>query len=410
MFPPQQKQRRVPPFIFQTDISDAGMQIQGPLGTEVTYPSPVSVELTGLTFTADTTSQSDSDPGNGKFRWNNATQSSATKLYFDNLTADGVDVSTFWADLGPTGKGFLYLQQADDSSRWQQWIWSAVTDGTGYRKLDVTLEAISTNPIQDGKIVYTMFTGMPDASDTMSGIVNITTQKFKGNKTFVDTTQFGDTAVYTQIDSFGNITTAGANISVNNSGDTQIQISSNLAGGSNPTLVLTNGISGGVYNGRVTLVGSAGVGSNIETGTLYVYTPSYLSTGDVATAQLALNDDPGILTTVFDITGPTNSNPNPYDGISYSCAGVKGLWATVAGLTFSGGLYTAGSFSGVTTSSSMTTHGVVIASGASTITSTAAMTTNQVLVGSTGADPVPTDALDLLVAVGGAAAAGSAGG
>lgn len=116
-----------------------------------------SVELRGLTFTSDTASQSDSDPGAGKFKWNDATQSAATKLYFNDNTADSVDVSAFWAAIPPAG--FLYLQQSDDPSRWQEWKYTAVTDGTGYRKLDIDNPAkgISTNSIQNTKIVYTIF-------------------------------------------------------------------------------------------------------------------------------------------------------------------------------------------------------------------------------------------------------------
>lgn len=113
-------------------------------------------ELKGLTYTSDTDSTADSDPGAGLFKWNNGTQSSATVLYFDDTTADGAGVSaSFWTT---AAAGFLYLQQADDSTRWQLWRYTAVTDGTGYRKLAVTFLAIGANPIQDAKTVYCIFT------------------------------------------------------------------------------------------------------------------------------------------------------------------------------------------------------------------------------------------------------------
>ncbi len=115
-------------------------------------------ELKGLTFTSDTGSTADSDPGAGLFKWNNATQASATFLYFDNATLDAVTVSTFWASLGSAG--FIYLQQADDSSIWQLWKWTATpTDGTGYYKFAVTLQAKSTANIADDKTVYCQFIG-----------------------------------------------------------------------------------------------------------------------------------------------------------------------------------------------------------------------------------------------------------
>lgn len=112
-------------------------------------------EITGLTFTSDTGSTADSDPGNGLFKWNNATQGSATVLYFDNLTADGVSLATLWASMGPSG--FIYLQQADDRSKWQEWKWTAApVDGTGYRKFTVVLQA-SGGSIVDNKTVYVDF-------------------------------------------------------------------------------------------------------------------------------------------------------------------------------------------------------------------------------------------------------------
>jgi hypothetical protein len=111
-------------------------------------------ELKGLTFVFDSNT-ADSDPGAGKFKGNNATQSSITEFYFDNQTADAVACSTGWASL--TGKGFIFLQQADDSSKWQWWKWtSRPVDGTGYYKFTVVSQAYG-GAIGDGKIVYATF-------------------------------------------------------------------------------------------------------------------------------------------------------------------------------------------------------------------------------------------------------------
>lgn len=109
-------------------------------------------ELRGLTFNSDTGSTAASDPGNGLFKWNNATQGSATALYIDNQTADGVSLTTLWGALAQTGR--IFIQQSTDADRWQQWGYSAHADGTGYRNFTVTLEAKSTNDIQDGVECY----------------------------------------------------------------------------------------------------------------------------------------------------------------------------------------------------------------------------------------------------------------
>jgi hypothetical protein len=112
-------------------------------------------ELKDLTFTSDVDSTADSDPGNGLFKWNNATQASATFLYFDNQTVDAISLTTFYASLGSSG--FIYLQQSDDATKWQLWKWTSTpTDGTGYRKFPVALQA-SGGSIADNKTVYCDF-------------------------------------------------------------------------------------------------------------------------------------------------------------------------------------------------------------------------------------------------------------
>ena len=128
--------------------------------TQVVYGFDASAsigatEYKGLTFTSDTASTADSDPGNGKFRWNNATQGSATVLYFDNQTADAVSNTTFFGSLGSSG--FIHLQQYSDSTKWQTWKWTALpVAGVGYYKFTVTLQQ-NAGSIADGKIVLVEF-------------------------------------------------------------------------------------------------------------------------------------------------------------------------------------------------------------------------------------------------------------
>ena len=128
-------------------------------------------EIRGLTFTSDTGSVADADNTAGFLWWDNATQASATTLFFDNLTADAVATTTFFAALGTTG--FIYLQQSDDSTKWQIWKWSAVTAGSGYYKFAVALQA-SGGSIADNKTVYTEFVGAGTAgavgSNAMSNV------------------------------------------------------------------------------------------------------------------------------------------------------------------------------------------------------------------------------------------------
>jgi hypothetical protein len=112
-------------------------------------------ELKGLTFTSDTGSTADSDPGAGLFKWNNATQGSATKLFFDNATLDSITATTFFATLSTNGT--LYIQQGDDATKWQLWEIDTATADAGYYDLAVTLLAKSTADIDDAKTCYCDF-------------------------------------------------------------------------------------------------------------------------------------------------------------------------------------------------------------------------------------------------------------
>jgi len=134
-------------------VTDSQDHRAGPGGTHGSASAAGSgTELRGLTFTSDTGSTADSDPGAGLFKWNNATQGSATFLYIDETTADAVNLDAAFADMGASGK--LFIQQSDDAAAWQLWSWTAApTDGTGYWKLAVTLLAKGTD-IDDAALCY----------------------------------------------------------------------------------------------------------------------------------------------------------------------------------------------------------------------------------------------------------------
>lgn len=154
---------------------------------------------TELSFTSDTGSTADSDPGNGLMKWNHATHSSATVLYFDNQTLDAISVATYWASL-PNG-GFIHIEQADDPSKWQLWKWTATpTNGTGYYKFTVTLQAYG-GAIPDDKTVLVLF--MPSA--TGSGGIAETLLDAKGDLVVASA---ADTAARLAVGTDGHVLTA----------------------------------------------------------------------------------------------------------------------------------------------------------------------------------------------------------
>lgn len=84
----------------------------------------------------------DSDPGAGKIRLNNATLSSVTEIYIDNENSDPADISAFidtWDDSTNTAlKGTIIIKKIGSNDIAIFNITGSITDGTGYRKIGVT--------------------------------------------------------------------------------------------------------------------------------------------------------------------------------------------------------------------------------------------------------------------------------
>jgi hypothetical protein len=78
------------------------------------------------------TTTTDADPGNGRFRLNNATQSAATQIYIDNQNNAGSDFSTFLLALFKKNNT-LYIQQENDATRFHSYSIDAdAVDAGGY--------------------------------------------------------------------------------------------------------------------------------------------------------------------------------------------------------------------------------------------------------------------------------------
>jgi len=94
------------------------------------------------------TTTADADPGNGFFRLNNATISSATEMYIDDLEFNGTDVSAWvqsWDDVAgnDTNRGRIRISKAESLDTWMVFkVTGAITDATGYSK--ITLSYIDT--------------------------------------------------------------------------------------------------------------------------------------------------------------------------------------------------------------------------------------------------------------------------
>jgi len=102
---------------------------------------PAGGDAAQFTYSTTTT---DSDPGSGKIRFNNATLSSATVAYVDDAEQNGTDVSAWVQSFddvtgNATNRGRIRLTKSNTLDVWHVWkISGAVTDASGYTKLALT--------------------------------------------------------------------------------------------------------------------------------------------------------------------------------------------------------------------------------------------------------------------------------
>jgi hypothetical protein len=112
--------------------------------TYTTVPVPATLNPHGYTFSTTTT---DADPGNGVVRFNNATASSVTYLYIDNVDSAGTTRTSWystWDDVGATTYGRVVISQ--NGSKWEYAVSAAVTAASGYYKIPVTYISGSSLP------------------------------------------------------------------------------------------------------------------------------------------------------------------------------------------------------------------------------------------------------------------------
>lgn len=192
------------PLARELTIATDALSLRVGTGTGEYVDLPVLNPVTpSFQFRTKTSSTADSDPGDGFFKWNNATQASATVLFFDLKTSGtGTDLSTFYAAL--PSAGFIHVVLEEDRTKWQLWKWTAVTSASGYYKFTVTLMA-STASLSDNLPVRAAF--IPNSA----------------------VTQYTDEMAR---DAIGAALVAGSNITltVNDAGDT-ITIASSGGGG-----------------------------------------------------------------------------------------------------------------------------------------------------------------------------------
>jgi len=115
----------------------------------------------GIGFLFDSVT-SDADPGDGKFRFNNATLASVTTIYVDDKSSPSLTNVSSWLNSfddagGVANRGTLQLINTVGDALFIATVTGSVVNGTGYRKLSVT-PIVTVGTFAVGEIAYMTFT------------------------------------------------------------------------------------------------------------------------------------------------------------------------------------------------------------------------------------------------------------
>lgn len=131
--------------------------------------SIASGTVASIPYTFSTTT-TDSDPGSGNLRLDNAIQNTATTIRADLVGADGTtwtDVLALLDDSTSTVKGFIMLQELGTGTNWLMFSVSALASPSGYRNITVACVASSAaNPFGNGDSILLKFSRTGDKGET----------------------------------------------------------------------------------------------------------------------------------------------------------------------------------------------------------------------------------------------------
>lgn len=142
------------------------------------YPIGLAAESDYLTYGVPflwSDAVTDSDPGAGYIKFDNATLASVTTLYIDNDSATLGTVSSWLDSLDDGGeasdRGHILVQDRPGSAYIFATITGSVVDGTGYRKISVTPIATGGTFVADSQVTVQAFRAGLDGVDGTDGDV-----------------------------------------------------------------------------------------------------------------------------------------------------------------------------------------------------------------------------------------------
>lgn len=142
------------------------------------------------------TAITDTDPGDGKFRFNNATISAATRLYIDTVDVSLNNVSNwldFFDDVGGASRGVIYAQSVDHSAFAAFQVTDNTTVVSGYRKI-VVVPLVVVGTFADGQRFGLSFS--PAGNPTVRDYVNVRDKNAQGDSNGTPGNGTDDTAAF----------------------------------------------------------------------------------------------------------------------------------------------------------------------------------------------------------------------
>lgn len=109
------------------------------------------------------TSTVEADPGNGRLRYDNAVPANVTALFVDDFDNAGIDVSGILNQI-PNGTR-IYLQEQAVSGNFLIGTITAITDQTGFFKIELTVDDSGTLPANN-KVIGVLFFGAAGGAGT----------------------------------------------------------------------------------------------------------------------------------------------------------------------------------------------------------------------------------------------------
>jgi len=176
------------------DLGTASLEFKNLYIDGTAYMDSVDIaggSITGITTLADlgnavpltfSTTTTDSDPGSGTVRLDNATQNAATTFYVDDADSNAAAIATFVQSLSAGNNpsatlGFVTLRKQFAPEVFATYKVTAVVNATGYTKLTVVnLAASATNPFSDADGVLLSIDLAGDKGDTgdiVTGVVQV---------------------------------------------------------------------------------------------------------------------------------------------------------------------------------------------------------------------------------------------